>query len=162
MLILFSAKERAEVVVQPSAAIVAFVYDDGVLGAVLCTEQFAVDGAEAVAVHLPDVDVGDSSVREAVYHGAVAVYPASVEQVFLLTLGNGFDGNVEPLLGLGVEDRHADGLACLSVEQIVVVLVLEDGLAVNLLYDAAAHDVGFLHCERAALDDLFHLQAVAS
>ncbi len=160
LLVLLAVEQRAEVVVQPSAAVVALVHDHCVAVAVLVGEQFAVDGAEALAVHGLHVDVGYLAVRHAVHDGAVAVYPTLVEQFLLCGLRDGLDGEVEAF-ALGVLDGEAHVLACLSVEQGVVVLACLDGLAVYLLDDGSCARLVLLHGEGAALDDLLYLQSVA-
>ena len=61
LLILLTAEQGAEVIVQPAATIVALIHDYGILVAVLVAQEFAIYGAEALAVHRLDVNVCDSA-----------------------------------------------------------------------------------------------------
>ena len=61
LLILLSAEQSAEVVVQPATTIVTLIHDYGILVAVLVAQEFAIYGAEALAVHRLDVNVCDSA-----------------------------------------------------------------------------------------------------
>ena len=61
LLILLSAEQGAEVVVQPAATIVSLIHDYGILVAVLVAQEFAIYGAEALAVHRLDMNVCDST-----------------------------------------------------------------------------------------------------
>ena len=61
LLILLSAEQGAEVVVQPAATIVTLIHDYGILVTVLVAQEFAIYGAEALAVHRLDVNIGDST-----------------------------------------------------------------------------------------------------
>ena len=61
LLILLAAEQGAEVIVQPATTIVALIHDYGILVAVLVAQEFAIYGAEALAVHCLDVNVCDSA-----------------------------------------------------------------------------------------------------
>ena len=61
LLILLAAEQGAEVIVQPATTIVALIHDYGILVAVLVAQEFAIYGAEALAVHRLDVNVCDSA-----------------------------------------------------------------------------------------------------
>ena len=61
LLILLAAEQGAEVVVQPAATIVTLIHDYGILVAVLVAQEFAIYGAEALAVHRLDMNVCDST-----------------------------------------------------------------------------------------------------
>ena len=156
-----SAEQGAEVVVQPAATIVALVHDDGAAVAVTVAEQVAVNLAEAVAIHGLDMDVGHLSAGQAVYQLAVAVDPALVDERAELCLRDGLDNDGERRCSGGPADGDVDGLASLAVEHPVVVLAGLDGMAVNLLDDAAGGDARIPDGEGAALDDLQHTQSVA-
>jgi len=61
LLILLAAEQGAEVIVQPATTIVALIHDYGILVAVLVAQEFAIYGAEALAVHRLDMNIGDSA-----------------------------------------------------------------------------------------------------
>ena len=61
LLILLAAEQGAEVIVQPAATIVTLIHDYGILIAVLVAQEFAIYGAEALAVHCLYVNIGDSA-----------------------------------------------------------------------------------------------------
>ena len=61
LLILLAAEQGAEVVVQSAATIVTLIHDYGILVAVLVAQEFAIYGAEALAVHCLYVNIGDSA-----------------------------------------------------------------------------------------------------
>ena len=161
ILIVFATEQGAQVVVQPAAAVVALIHDDGLAVAVSVAEQLAIDGAETLTVHLLDMDIGQLPTRQAVDQRAVAVHPALVEQFGLLALADGLDGDIKALALLGVIDAHADRFAGLAVEHPIVILALTDLVAVDLLDDAASGHSRLLDGKRATLDDLLHAQAVA-
>ena len=145
---------------QPAAAIVTLIDDNGLAVAVLVTEQFTIDGAETLTVHLLDVNIGQLTMRKTIDQCTVAVHPAFVEQFILITLADGLDIDVEALSCLGVIDTDANGLAGLAIEHPVVVLIGKNLIAIDLLDDAAGSYTCLLHIEGATLDDLINLQTV--
>ena len=138
---------------QPSAAVVALVDDDGIAVAVVVVEQVVVNLSEALAVHGFHMNVSQASARETVDDMAVAVYPTLVEQFFQGTLADGTDGDV-----LAV-DGKADGLPDLAVEQVVIVHAALNGDTVDFLDDAACGNL--FGGQRAALDGLLDAETVA-
>ena len=153
-LVLLAAEQGAQVVVQPAAAVVAFIDDDGLAVAVLVAEQFTIDGAERWAVHFLDMDIGQLTAREAVHQGTVAVHPALVEQFILLALADGLDCDIRALLGRRVVDGDMDGLASLAIKHPVVILASQNVVTIDFLDDAAGGDTCLLHVKGTTLDDL--------
>ena len=106
------------------------------------------------------MDVGQSSVRQAVDELAVAVDPSAIEQFGLLAVADGFHADVEALLGRWIEDSHADGLAGFTIKHPVIIFSSSDVDAIDSLDNAPGCDTGLLNVKGAALDDLLDAQAV--
>ena len=101
--VFLAAEEHLDVLVQAATAIEAYVDNDAVLF-VIFTHDLAIHLAVALVVHRLDVDVAQSSSRDAIYQVGVVLYPALVEQVVHCPVSDGQNHLVK-----GVAALVADG-----------------------------------------------------
>ena len=128
---LFAAEKNGQVAVQPSAPVVTLVDDEGFAVAVF-SEYFGVDLAEALAVHVLDVDIANLPLGIFFRELPCALHPAFVKEVVEGGGGDGFDMDVLGVLPFRVRDSEQYPFACLAGEEREVVRVFQNLLMVYL------------------------------
>ena len=141
-----------------SAAVEAGVDDQGLLVAAQ-PEDLLDDRPVAGIVHAGDMDIAEAAAGQAVDFGPPVEDPAAVEEAVLLAQGDGFDHFLPAMACRRIENGQQGQLAGLAVEQAVVVGRAVQDLAVDLLDDMAGFDLQGGLVQRAAGQDLGHLEA---
>ena len=141
---------------QPSAAVVARVHDEGVAG-LPASESLGIDFAEAGGIHPLHVHVTDAASGEFLGHLLAPAYPAGIEIV-----GVGCRRYDVDLLGLAVVLQGDEGaLAALVEQRVVPGLSGFHGLSVDGEDLIARSELGICHGEAAAGQHLGNLEARA-
>ena len=96
----------------------SFVYDNRLAVAVALAKQFAINIAEALAVHCSNVHVSQTSVRQTVYKLAVALYPTLIQKVGKCAFRYALYHNIECLAALSLAYSKAYWLANLAIQQL--------------------------------------------
>ena len=145
---------------QPAAAVVADVHDEGLLVAQLA-QHTRVDLAEALRVHRLDVHIAHLAAGVFVHELLAVLHPARVELRCFCARVVGLDiGLVFLALAVVLQcEKHV--FACQACEEREVVFALLYLLAVYLGNDVSGLDVGADEVQRALRDDFLYLEAVA-
>ena len=154
--IFLSVQEGGQVVVQPAAAVVAGIHDQGIAGSVLA-EGLGIDLAEAGGVHPAHVDIAHAAAGKLLHALLVIAYPPLIEGLGII--GAGGD---EYILLLAIRlDAEDDALAVLAGEGPVPGSAGLDGLAFDGEDQIPLLHFGSGGLEQAVGKELLDLESLA-
>ena len=158
-LIRLACQQSTEIIVQPTTAVMTFVYHGSLPLTVLITQQVTIHPAETGTVHGSYMHIGYLTSREFFHFLLITLHPTVIQQVRTFSCGDRFYRYIKAT-AIRIKHTHTYRFSGLSLQQWVVVHILRDRFAIYLLDDTASLHIGLLHGERSFGNHLINLNAI--